>query len=47
MKVFKEEDAVKKKRNGKAFCVSDVKGISLSTDNINVDVKGCNESSIR
>ena len=47
VKVFEEEDTVKKKRNEKAFYASDVKGISLSTDDINDDVKGCNGSAIK
>ena len=47
VKVFEEKDTVKKKRNKKAFCVSDVKGKSLSIDDINADTKGCNGSSIR
>ena len=45
--MFKGEDAMKKRENKKAFCVSDVKGICLSIDDINVDTKGCNGSSIR
>ena len=45
--MFEEEDTMKKKRNEKVFCISDVKGISLSTDDINVDVKRCNRSSIK
>ena len=45
--VFEEEDTMKKKRNEKVFCISDVKGIILSTDDINVDVKRCNGSSIK
>lgn len=40
VEVFEEEDAVKKKRNEKAFCVSDVKRISLNTGDINDDMKG-------
>ena len=46
MKVFEREEAVKKRENQKVFCVSDVKGICLST-NINADTKGCNGPSIR
>ena len=45
--MFEGEDTMKKKRNEKVFCISDVKGISLSTDDINVDVKRCNRSSIK
>ena len=38
---------MKKKRDEKAFCINDVKGMSLSTDDINDDVKGCNGLAIK
>ena len=47
VKVFEEEDRMKKKRDEKAFCICDVKGMSFSTDDINDDVKGCNGSVIK
>ena len=47
MKVYKGEEAVKKRENKKAFRVSDVKGICLSINDINTDMKRCNGSSIR
>ena len=47
VKVFKVEDTMKKKRDEKAFCLNDVKGMSLSTDDINDDVKGCNGLAIK
>jgi len=45
--VFGEEDTVKRKGNEKMFCTNDGKGKSLNTDDINDDVKGCNESAIK
>lgn len=47
MRVFEEEDMVKKKGNEKTFCVNERKGISLSTNDNKNDVKGCNESVVR
>ena len=38
---------MKKKRDEKAFCINDVKGMSLSTYDINDDVKGCNGLAIK
>ena len=43
VKVFKEEDMVKKKRNEMVFCISDVKGMSLSTN----DMEECKGSAVK
>lgn len=45
--MFGEEDTVKRKGNEKTFCTNDGKGINLNTNDINDDVKGCNESTIK
>ena len=45
--MFGEEDMTKRKGNEKTFYTNDGKGISLNTDDINDDVKGCNESAIK
>ena len=47
VRVFEGEDAVKKGKGRKCFMSSDMKGISLSTNVINADTKGCNGSPIK
>ena len=47
MRVFEGEDEVKKGKGRKCFVSSDMKGMSLSTNVINADTKGCVGSPIR
>ena len=47
MKVFEEEDTVKKKGNEKTFYTNDGKGMSLSTNDNKDNMKGCNGSTIK
>ena len=47
VRVFEEEDMVKKKGNEKTFCSNDGKGIILSTNDNKDDVKGCNGLAVK
>ena len=47
VRMFEEEDTVKKKGNEKTFYTNDGKGMSLSTNDNKGDVKGCNGSAIK